>query len=169
MSGPALCQEVNHPSEKQFTFERTRDFGLIKSIATHPRVYPAISDDYSPAPEDWKPFIEEAVQYILAKYDDELLGMWVLIPENRVNWKVHTCLLPAGYGSRGAEAARVGIEWVFANSPCLRISTEVPEYNQLALRFSMNAGMKIFGFNPGSYMKNGILQGQILLGVSKKV
>jgi len=149
------------------TFERTTDYELIKKIVSHPKVYPYVSDDHSPAPQDWKPIENDVVWYVLVKDGGEILGMWIFIPETQVCWKVHTCLLPNAYGERARKAAKLMAQWIWENTTCLRIVTDVPKYNRLAYHFARAAGMQEFGLNPRSYMKSGILHDQILLGMSK--
>lgn len=148
-------------------FERTTDYELIKQIVTHPKVYPYVSDDYSPAPKEWRPIESEAIWYVLVKDGEELLGLWTLIPQNAVCWEIHTTLLPNAWGDKGKQAARELADWVWQNTSCLRVITNVPEYNRLALKFAKEAGLETFGLNCKSYMKTGILHDQIMLGVSK--
>jgi RimJ/RimL family protein N-acetyltransferase len=148
------------------TFERTKDYALVKEIATHPAIYPFISDDYSPSPNDFKPFEDDAIWYVLVKDGDELLGMWMFAPENAICWQVHTCLLPNAYGKRAKQAALEMANWIWTNTTCLRLITSVPEYNRQASIFARWAGMEEYGRNPESYMKTGILHDQILLGMS---
>lgn len=164
------------------SFERTTDWETIKAIVTHPRIYPHVSDDGSPLAEQWEPIRDEVVWYVLVKDDavlhpskpkpdslgtPELLGLWVLVPDNSVCWKIHTCLLPVAYGDRARIAAIAMVPWIWHNTGCLRVITDVPAYNRLALRFARAAGMKEYGVNPRSYMKNKKLYDQILLGISK--
>jgi RimJ/RimL family protein N-acetyltransferase len=149
------------------TFERSRDWDLIKSIVTHPKVYPHVSDDFSPSPGFWEPIESEQVWYVTVRDGCELLGLWAFIPENHICWKVHTCLLPIAYGQRAARAAKEMARWVWENTPCLRLITDVPAYNLLAHRFAERAGMVEFGVNPASYQKNGVLYDQIMLGMSR--
>lgn len=149
------------------TFERTHDVEVIKSIVTHRRVYPAVSDDFSPPADQWMPIQHEDAWYVVAKDGDEILGLWALFPDSRICWKVHTCLLPVAYGERAKRAVLEFEQWVWANMPCLRVTTDVPAYNRLALKFAFEAGLKQFGLNPSAYMKNGKLHDVILLGISK--
>ena len=149
-------------------FERSQDYTLIRQIITHPAIWPHVSDDYTPKPEEWKPAENDSVWYVLVYDGGELLGLWTFIPETAICWKVHTCLLPCAWGYRSRIAARQMAEWIFANTACLRIITDVPEYNRHALKFAKDAGMHEFGYNAASYMKNGILHGQHLLGISKE-
>lgn len=149
------------------SFAPTRDEELIKAVVTHRRIYPHISDDFTDDPSLWEMPENENITYLCAYDGEELLGMWVLIPENTICWDVHTCLLPSAWGSRAIQAAKAAIDWVWKNTACVRLTTHVPEYNVLALRFAESAGMTKFGFNDASYQKKGKLWGQHLLGISK--
>lgn len=146
---------------------RTTDYALIREIVTHPRIYPAISDDFSPRPEDWRPIKDESVWYVLVKDGDEALGLWAFVPHNRICWEVHTCLLPKAYGLLAREAVKLMHSWLWENTECLRVTTEVPVYNRQALRFAIKAGMKQIGINEKSFMKNGKLHDVIVLGISR--
>lgn len=148
-------------------FERSENWGLIKAIATHPKVWDAISDDFTAAKEVWEPVRHESVWYVVVKDDCEVLGMFAFIPENHVCWNVHTCLLPTAYGPRARQTARELTQWIWENTTCVRVTTNVPDQNRLALMYAKQVGFKEFGINPKSYMKDGILQDQILLGISK--
>lgn len=133
---------------------------------TEPHVWPHISDDFSPPPDEFEPPENDSITYLLVRLDGVPAGVFVFMPQNGVCWEVHTCLLPSLWGPGAAEAARQAARWVWRNSECRRIVTNVPAYNRLALRFAKAAGMTEYGRNPKSYMKNGILEDQILLGMS---
>jgi RimJ/RimL family protein N-acetyltransferase len=148
-------------------FERTFDEKTIKEIITHPRVWAGSTDDFSPDAQDFEPIIGANVWYVLARDGNELLGLWVLHPQNFICWEIHTCLLPTSWGPRGLQAAKELTDWIWINTPCRRVVTNVPDYNRLALRFAKEAGMEQFGINKKSLQKNGQLHDQIMLGVSK--
>lgn len=153
--------------ESGVTFERTFDYELVKRIVTHPRIYPHVADDFAAKPEDWQATENDSIWYVLAKECAEVLGLFIFIPQYAICWDVHTCLLPLSYGAKAKEAGKGIIEWIWANTPCLRITTVVPEYNRLALKFAQASGLICFGVNPKSYMKNGKLWNLIQLGLSK--
>jgi RimJ/RimL family protein N-acetyltransferase len=147
-------------------FERSFDYSLIRKILTHPKIWPHISDDGSPAAAEFQPIQSEAVWYIVVRDGEEILGLWMLHPHNSICWEIHTCLLPIAWGERGLEAARLLGEWIQKHIPCRRVITNVPSNNRLALRFALEAGMTEFGVNPASFLKNGKLRDQVLLGIS---
>ena len=148
------------------TFERTEDWAEVKRIITHPKIYKWVSDDYSPAPENYEPSADNI--HILVKDGAQTLGMWVFSGENGVCWKIHTCLLPEAWGEKAKRAAAELGPWLWATYPrCYKVITDVPSYNRLALQFAKLVGMKEFGVNFRSYMKNGKLHDQIMLGISR--
>lgn len=149
------------------TFERSRNYDIVRRIMTHPQIWPHISDDGSPPVRDYRPPEGEHIWYVLAWDDgEELLGLWMLHPENSVTWQIHTCLLPSAWGDPAIAAARALPEWIWQHTVCRRIITNVPSSNRLALRFAIRAGMVVYGINRGSYLKDGILQDQVCLGLS---
>jgi RimJ/RimL family protein N-acetyltransferase len=148
-------------------FERTTDYKLVRSIMTHPKLYPWCTDDFSPAAEDYSPPEHEAVWYVLVKDAGELLGLFAFVPQNGICWELHTRLLPEAWGPRALEALRCVIAWLWENTSCRRLVTNVPTFNRLALRFGRAAGLVEFGRNELSFLKNGVAYDQVLLGATK--
>ena len=149
--------------------ERTKDFDLVKMVLTHPDIYRHLSDDGSPPREMYRPLVDDSIIY-LAVYAGEpslLMGVFSFVPSNRATTEVHTSLLPHAWGTESRKACAEAIQWVWENTHFLRIITSVPDYNALALKLAKDAGLIEYGRNPKSYLKNGKLFDQILLGVSK--
>ena len=152
------------------TFERSTDYALVRRILTHPRIYKYISDDYSPSADEYRPVKSEAVWYVVVRDrhtgGSDLLGLWMFVPMNGICWEVHTCLMPCAWGDVGLEAARQLPAWIWRHTPCRRIITNVPATNRLALHFALKAGMRVYGINKASYLKDGKLCDQTCLGLS---
>ena len=151
-------------------FERSFDYETIRAVMTHPLLYRHLSDDGSPPADQYKPIEDDRIWYIEAERIDsddfELLGYWIFHPQNAVCWEVHTVLLPSAWGPTGQLAACLLPAWIWANTPCRRIVTNVPTTNRLALHFALKAGMRMYGVNEASYLKNGVLYDQICLGIT---
>jgi hypothetical protein len=98
---------------------------------------------------------------------EELLGLWMFVPQNSVCLEVHTCLLPGHGFRRSRVAAKEAAEWIWANTNCQRIFTNVPVFNVIAKRFAEAAGMAEFGVNEASFIKDGKLHDQVQLGMSR--
>jgi hypothetical protein len=58
-------------------------------------------------------------------------------------------------------------EWIWHNTPCRRLITNVPADNRLAFQFALSAGMEPYGKNEDSFLKGGKLLDQICLGISR--
>lgn len=146
--------------------ERTFDAEIIKRCVTHPSVWPQVHDDMGCSREDYTPITIPEIYWIMVK-DETPKGVFLLHPHNGVCYEVHTCLLPEVWG-KTTECTALAMAWIFENTPCQRLITNVPAYNKLALRLAERTGMKRFGINEKSYLKNGILHDQFMLGISKK-
>ena len=146
---------------------RSADYPLIRSLLVHPEIYPGISDDFSPAPDKVQPIQNDAIIYLLAYDAFDLRGMFMLVPESHCVYEFHTCLLQKGRGSYGFETGRAMIRWVWENTPCMRLTTKLPEFNRGGAVFAQKIGITEFGRDPASYMKNGTLHARILLGISR--
>lgn len=151
---------------ESLSFERTTDWKLIKQIVTEPKNYRQIADDSAPKPVDWEPVKHEQIWYVLIKEKGEVRGVWCFFPENSVTWRAHMCFLPGIYG-RTQRATRELIAWIWAHTTCKRIVGSVPRRNSLALRLVCAAGFQAFGIDVKSFLKDGILQDRVMLGISK--
>ena len=149
------------------SLKRTFDYELVKRIVTHPEVYPYLADDGSPTPEDYRAIEHEAIYYVLVERDDVPVGVLLFVPQNAVCYEGHTALLPEVWGE-GGKIGQLVIEWMFANTPCRRIVGNAPLFNHRALQYAKKAGMQPFGVNAKSYLKDGVLYDQIVLGISKE-
>ncbi len=148
-------------------YERTEDLALIRRVLTNPRIYPHITDDNCPAVEDFEPQLNPNIWYIHAADEIGTVGIFLLIPQNSVCYELHTCLLPEAWGVRAKHAAQYLGPWVWENTPAQRVVTNVPEYNHIARAFAGKGGMTMFGINPRSFLKDGKLHDQFMLGISK--
>lgn len=148
--------------------ERTQDAKMIEMIITHPEVYPYVSDDGSPEPEDFSAegIVSNQDVYALLVLDKCVMGMFMFHRHNAITWEIHTCLLPGHRGKRGLQAARLCAGWMFDNTPCRKIVTHVPAGNEPALKFAINGGMTIEGVNRQSFLKNGVAIDQAVLGIT---
>ncbi len=148
-------------------FEPTRDLETVRTIMTHEKVWPYITDDAAPSVESFVPVDSDYVCYLLCFDGDEILGLWMFVQTNAVLLEVHTCLLPKHGFARSREAAKKAAEWIWENTTCQRIWTQVPKNNRIALNFAKAAGMEECGVQPNSFLKDGKLKDLIQLGVSR--
>jgi RimJ/RimL family protein N-acetyltransferase len=141
-----------------------RDF--IRATMTHPKIWPHISDDHSGDPEDFEPSLHGSFRYLAPEHKGEPVGVFFYHPHSAVLWEVHTCILPQFWGEAATQAARAGLVWMIENTTCCKVTTHVPRTNQKARMFALRVGMKDEGVNRASFLKDGQLVDQYVLGIT---
>ena len=147
-------------------FERSTDYDLIRRVFTHPAVYRHLGDDTTPAAADFEVNRHPDIWYVIARDAAGVCGVITFIPQSRILWEMHLCLLPEAWGSRAGEIGRLVYRWVWSNTPCRRITGAIPETNRLAIRWARVSGMEQYGVNPKAFAKGGRLIDLVLMGIS---
>lgn len=148
-------------------FLRTNDYGLVRRILTWPEIYATSGDDYTVPAEDFKVYEHPDIWYVLAANGLTGFGLFTLIPENTVCWKLHVGMLPWASTEQKWAAARKLAPWLGANTPCRRLTAMVPANNRTALVYGTHGiGMHYVGTQEKAFMKGGMLQDLIILGRS---
>lgn len=148
-------------------FTRTHDMDLVRRVFTDPEIYPGLTDDGCVPAENYEPQDNPSVLYVEVRISKRLAGLWMFVPSNSFCYEVHTAILPWARGRMAITAAKMMTEWIWANTPCVRIWTSVPAFNESAFWFAKQSGMQEFGCNSTSFVKNGLKYDQHLLGVSR--
>lgn len=146
--------------------ERTHDMVKVEAVMKHPAIWPHIHEDGTDA--DYRPVDHEGFHWMLVTEGAEDLGIFLVHARGEVCFEMHTCLLPTCWGRRAAQAAQLLAGWAFRETECRKLVTSVPAYNRLALRFAQAGGMRLEGINRASYLRNGELVDQIMLGITKQ-
>lgn len=143
------------------------DMDLIRETMTRPYIWPYIHDDttsldsFSPAEP-----VDGWIQY-LGVFDDEYCGFFLIARKNCITYEIHTVLEKWCRGSRAVDAAKSVVEWIFSNTPCQRLVTEIPEGNVPAERLAINAGLTQYGFNEHSFKIDNVIKSVKLYGITK--
>lgn len=137
---------------------------LVAEIIGHPAIWPHIHEDGTDTPE---PFDHDGFHWLLVS-DDHPAGVFLVHAVRTACFEVHTCLLPRIWGAGSADAARLLIGHVFNQLGAKKLVTNVPASNRPALRFAKASGLQVEGINRASYLKNGVMQDQIMLGITDK-
>lgn len=147
--------------------EPCNDLDLVKKVLTHPEIYPYISDDGSPNPDDFEPIHVEGAAFHLGVWSDDnrLLGIFFIHKNNAILWEIHTSLLPICRGRCAREAARLVIEWIFGNTSCRKLMSWVPSIYPHVIEYATNAGLVQEGVSKASFLKNGQVCDMILFGI----
>lgn len=145
---------------------RTRDMALVERIVWHPAIWPHVHDDGA---EDWAPADHDGIWWMLVTMGDSApAGVFMVHQANSYCCEMHTCLLPQMWGTEAARAAQMLLRWAFMETECRKMITNVPAYNRAAFRFAKAGGMQQEGINRASFMRNGQMIDQIMLGITKE-
>jgi RimJ/RimL family protein N-acetyltransferase len=143
-------------------------YDMVYEILTDPSVFDWISDDGSRL-SDMDLLVEAYLSndriYVLMPND---LSVFLAVPTNFVTYEIHTNILPEGRGKMAVLAANECTEWMFRNTPCMKLSTWVPENNRKAKMFALLCGMRVEGNSRLSFLKDGKLQDQFLMGLTRE-
>ncbi len=137
--------------------DREESKATLEAIATHPKVKPAICDDFSEEFEvgdDW--------EYVL--FGEE--GFIAVQPLNYICYQLHIALLPSLWG-KGADLGYKTGWWLFHNTPCQKIVAIFPEFNKGAEKVVKACGMKQEGVLTASFSKGYRLHDQLIYGITK--
>lgn len=146
--------------------ERTHNMALVAAIMGHPAIWPHIHEDGTLAPE---PVDHEGFHWMLVTDDDnQPAGVFLVHARSAACFEMHTCLMPRIWGRKAAAAAQLLLAWAFTETVCQKMVTNVPGYNRVALRFAEAGGMQREGINRASFLRDGELIDQVMLGITKQ-
>jgi RimJ/RimL family protein N-acetyltransferase len=138
---------------------------IVREIMSHPAIWPHIHEDTI---TECNPIDHDGFHWMLALDAEGPCGVFLVHAINSVCYQMHTCLLPRIWGAEATKAAQELLKWAFIDTRCKKMTTAVPEYNRLALRFAKKGGMIQEGINMKSFLYNGVLINQIMLGITKE-
>jgi hypothetical protein len=148
-------------------FRRITDFEDVRRILTSRDTYYALGDDFLDPPEEFQVNEHPDIWYVGAHNSAGIIGLFSLMPENRICWQVHVVMLPWATTREKWEAARELPGWLAKNTECKRLTAAVPSTNWPALIYGTHGiGLQYVGRQAKAFMKGGHLQDLILLGLS---
>ena len=146
---------------------RVTDLNRVRAILTARDIYCAMGDDFTAVIEDFRPNDHPAIWYVEVESAGEPIGLFSLFPQNRVCWEVHVAMLPWATTREKWAAARALPGWLAEHTECKRLTAAVPHCNWPAIVYGTHGiGMRFVGRQEKAFMKHGVLQDLVLLGLS---
>lgn len=148
---------------------RTTDLETVREILISPSIYSLMGDDYAPPPHEFEVNRDPRIRYVLVYGGKNLdvLGLFTLLPQNRVCFEVHVAMLPWARPAQKWAAARALPDWLAANTECRRLTAAVPDVNRPAIIYGTHGlGMRYAGRQEAAFMRHGKLRDLVLLGRS---
>ena len=154
---------------------RTYDGDVLRKFYHNPLIWNPMKCDGEVSAEDVdfdelvSPRHGDSYIFIAVDVSDELAGLFMFHKTTPTCYDIHSALLPDFWGHGMAhDIGKAACLWMVDNTDCQKVTTSVPEFNDPARRMAMRAGMRIEGCNRSSFMKDGVLYDQLLLGFTKE-
>ena len=141
--------------------ERTFNTESIKA----PALWETISEDGHDR-ESWEPDTNDG--WLLSSDDDgQIIGAWCAERVNAITLQIHPMILPSMRGVKAHQSAREFFLWVYDNTDAQKVICSIPYLYRNVKLFAMQCGMVKEGINRSSFLKNGIIHHQWLLGITR--
>ena len=147
------------------------DREFIKSIYEMPGMIKYLTDDN--CPDNMKDCVDMIINTpgIYALISEQLMirtGLFLFFPWNYTTYELHVAILPEYRGRMSIQSGTDAGLWMFRNTCCQKIVTQIPTPNYRAKALAIAVGMKQEGINRKSYMKDGNLYDMYLYGICKE-
>lgn len=147
------------------TASRTFDVSIAYEIVNHPSIVEA-------AFEDGQPSITPDVVadcWILMQTESGLIaGVYNLAKIRQRAFEVHAYMLPEFRESYSKLSGYRFLEWCVNNVEFDKINTMIPKTAKHVWHFTKKFGFKDEGFDRKSFLKDGKLVGQYIIGITKE-
>lgn len=139
----------------------------VYKIVTSPDIWERISED-GVRKEEFYPVTDALTYWLLCVEGNEIVGVILVHSDNSASVKIHP-YLKKQFRKKGREMLVLFYEWflIHAKENIHKVNACVPECYKSVINFAKKVGFKDEGFNRDSYLKNGILYGQVMLGITK--
>ena len=135
-------------TETQIKIERSFDQERIKSLLINDKIWFNSIDDFSETKENFTPFLNENLNYLIISKENKDIGFALFIPHSEIMYEIHI-----GFLSDVRECGKLAINWVFENTDCLKIIARMPEINKIVINFSVKMGFKKEGVLTKAFKK----------------
>lgn len=144
---------------------QTFDPSVITQSVVDNDVWPHVIDDGSVCVEDFTPVISENQIYLECIRDGVHCGVFVFSKRNAACIEAHSCMNRMGRGKHAYMFAEMAIDWIWCNTKHVKIVAEIAETNKKAIYFAQKIGMKKYGLNRKSWVKNGVISDSIMFEI----
>lgn len=148
------------------TAGRTYDKDLIKSIMFLPEIFSCVAED-GMSKEDYEPEVISGC-WLVIKDDDTVIGLYYLHAINGVAVQIHAHVLPEFRKEYSRKTGIVALEYLLANTEYKKVIAVIPVIYENVKKFTESYGFVFEGINRLSYMKNGVLVDQWMLGATRQ-
>ncbi len=144
-----------------------KDIDRVWRVLSHPSIYGVVSDE--PLPDGYRNMIAALLAnpyaYILSPDPD---CVFPYMPRNEICYEVHSNVLPEARGKRGFKAGLASLEYMFSETPCMKVVGFTATCFVGAHLFNRHMGLIQEGLSKSSKMKDGVLYDEVIYGLTRK-
>ncbi len=147
------------------------DLEYVNFVMRHPAIYPFITDDGCPRVADFdakRVLMLDNIYFLKPILDNYCIGIFILSPCNTICYDAHLAIFPEYRGEMAIRACKEVIHYMFTETSCRKIIAQIPSINKPARMIAKLAGLAREGVIKTSFLKNGILVDQVIMGITKE-
>ena len=144
---------------------RTFDTEMVESFMAIPEIWVTIAED-GQIKENFKAYCESEC-WLLMMDDKEFVGMYNLHAHTSVMVEIHAHVLPKYRAKYSQATGTTVLQWIIDETKYEKVIAVIPTIYENVKRFTCSFGFKEEGVNRHSYMKNGEIVDQWLLGITR--
>lgn len=145
--------------------ERTFDADIVRAVMLHPALWATVAED-GQHPEDFAPELMSEC-WLLVSDGPYVVGVYHIHAHNAVTVEIHAQILPKKRKDHSKESARKALKWILENTTYHKVIAQIPTIYPNVKHFTLNSGFQEEGINRESYIKNGEVCDQWLLGITR--
>jgi RimJ/RimL family protein N-acetyltransferase len=143
---------------------RVFDPEVVKSILLRPEIVATIAEEGC---DDFEPDMERNI-WLLMKSGDTEVGVYQIERINGITAQIHANVLPEHRKPHSKATGRAALNWVMHNLPDIhKIIAVIPTLYPNVRDFTMSFGFVVEGVNRQSYLKDGAIHDQWILGITR--
>lgn len=144
------------------------DIEKVQRIVSDKDNYYSSSDDGCPSAENLNlSYLLQNPFYFVLMPNEFTAALFY--PVNYVLFDSHVSILKHGRGDMGVDAFKKAMQWMFDNTSCKKLMMLCPLFYKPIFYFAQKCGYKEEGKLFRSFLKNGVLYDQIVMGAGMEV
>ena len=145
---------------------RTHDHDLIKSIMTSRGLWETVAED-GHLPADFTCDTESEC-WLLMTSGDDVVGLYNIHGINAITCEIHAQVIPKHREKHSYDTGKAALAWIFNEAPeYKKVIAQIPVVFENVKNFTCQFGFQVEGTNRLSYLKDGAIVDQWLLGMTR--
>ena len=145
---------------------RIYDAALVKRIMTSPEIWETIAED-GQDPDKYDCDVDSECWLLMVDGDD-VIGLYNIHAHNAITCEIHAQVMPEYRATHSYETGKAALQWIFDNAQeYQKVIAQIPVIFENVKKFTCQFGFQVEGINRMSYLKNGEIVDQYLLGITR--